>query len=184
LFEKAHAVDPFYPNVAQDAARQRWLTGQNDAAISLAKTLRPNDRATMLAIIYASLGRYGEAADALMELAGGDANSDFARAARLLRMGPSKPGAQAQLPTLSAGLSTLYLYLGAPERALEPYEQRVEAGFINANRGVVWHPSYAEVRKTERFKTLMRKAGIVDYWRAKGWPEFCHPTTGDDFACN
>jgi len=30
----------------------------------------------------------------------------------------------------------------------------------------------------------MHKAGYVEYWRAKGWPEFCHPTTGDDFACN
>jgi hypothetical protein len=25
--------------------------------------------------------------------------------------------------------------------------------------------------------------GLVDYWRAKGWSEFCHPTSGDDFAC-
>ena len=29
----------------------------------------------------------------------------------------------------------------------------------------------------------VRKAGLVDYWRAKGWPEFCHPTIGDDFVC-
>jgi hypothetical protein len=28
-----------------------------------------------------------------------------------------------------------------------------------------------------------RKAGLVEYWRAKGWPEFCHPTIGDDFEC-
>jgi hypothetical protein len=39
------------------------------------------------------------------------------------------------------------------------------------------------VRKTERFKALMRKAGLVDYWKARGWPDLCHPTTGDDFAC-
>jgi hypothetical protein len=30
----------------------------------------------------------------------------------------------------------------------------------------------------------MRKAGIVDYWRAKGWPDLCHPTTGEDFESN
>jgi hypothetical protein len=24
---------------------------------------------------------------------------------------------------------------------------------------------------------------LVEYWRAKGWPQFCHPTTGDDFVC-
>jgi hypothetical protein len=39
------------------------------------------------------------------------------------------------------------------------------------------------VRKTERFKNHVRGLGLVEYWRANGWPEFCHPTTGDDFEC-
>jgi hypothetical protein len=30
----------------------------------------------------------------------------------------------------------------------------------------------------------MLNAGYVDYWRARGWPDLCHPTTGDDFVCN
>jgi hypothetical protein len=47
----------------------------------------------------------------------------------------------------------------------------------------LWHPAYAEARKTERFKTFMRKVGIVDYWRARGWPEFCRPLGSDDFMC-
>lgn len=28
-----------------------------------------------------------------------------------------------------------------------------------------------------------RAAGLVDYWRVKGWPASCRPTTADDFAC-
>jgi hypothetical protein len=40
------------------------------------------------------------------------------------------------------------------------------------------------LRKTERFRTFVRKAGLVEYWRARGWPQFCHPTTGDDFTCD
>jgi hypothetical protein len=39
------------------------------------------------------------------------------------------------------------------------------------------------VRKTDRYKAFIRKSGYVEYWRAKGWPDFCHPTTGDDFVC-
>jgi len=35
----------------------------------------------------------------------------------------------------------------------------------------------------ERFKALVRKAGLVDYWRARGWPDVCHPVGADDFAC-
>ena len=41
----------------------------------------------------------------------------------------------------------------------------------------------APVRKTERFKAYARKAGMVDYWRARGWPDMCHPATRGDFAC-
>jgi len=78
----------------------------------------------------------------------------------------------------------LYLYLGAPDRALQAYERLAEVGHINGSRANVWHPDYAPVRKTERFKALMRKVGLVEYWRAKGWPEQCRPTTGDDFECS
>ena len=46
------------------------------------------------------------------------------------------------------------------------------------------HHSYAALRKTERFKALVRKAGYVDYWHVRGWPDFCHSTTADDFVCN
>jgi hypothetical protein len=45
--------------------------------------------------------------------------------------------------------------------------------------GSLWVPAYAPARKTERFKAYVRKVGFVDYWRARGWSEFCHPTTGD-----
>ena len=55
---------------------------------------------------------------------------------------------------------------------------------VALNAALLWHPSYAPVRKTERFKTYLRNAGLVDYWRQKGWPDLCHPTTGDDFDCN
>src|SRR5262249_30073103 len=104
-------------------------------------------------------------------------------AARLLRPAPVRAGSPQSLPRLGF-LGFVYLYVGAPERALEYYETAVEARFMPAiSIGILWHLSYAALRKTERFKTLMQKAGLVEYWRAKGWPEFCHPTTGDDFVC-
>jgi hypothetical protein len=48
----------------------------------------------------------------------------------------------------------------------------------------VWAKPYDRLRKTERFKTLMRNAGLVDYWRARGWPDLCHPLGADDFVCD
>ena len=48
----------------------------------------------------------------------------------------------------------------------------------------LWHPSYTTVRKTERFKSYARKAGILEYWKAKGWPDLCRPMGADDFVCD
>jgi len=183
LAESALQVDPLYPNLAAETAQDRWLNGQNESAIALAKTLRPIDRGTLLALIYASMRRFDDAADALLELVDSNTDSDVAQAARLLRTAPTRVPSAEELPDLPRSLGMLYLYLGAPERALEAYERIVDIGFLFGNRGSVWHADYAPVRKTERFKVLMRKAGLVEYWRVKGWPEQCHPTTGDDFAC-
>jgi TolB-like protein/DNA-binding SARP family transcriptional activator/tetratricopeptide (TPR) repeat protein len=187
LVEKAHRADPFYPVVARGAPQYLWLNGQNESAIALAKTLRPADRAMYLALIYASMRRFDEAGDTLMELAAGDGNSNMAQAARLLRMNSAQLPSVEPLPRLLPPLSMLYFYLGDRERALLPYERMVDIGLVGGGiRGTapVWHADFAPLRKTERFKALMRKAGHVEYWRAKGWPEQCHPTTGDDFECD
>jgi hypothetical protein len=30
---------------------------------------------------------------------------------------------------------------------------------------------------------VIRDHGLVDYWRAYGWPDLCRPLDGDDFEC-
>jgi hypothetical protein len=82
-------------------------------------------------------------------------------------------------------LNFVYLHVGATDRVLDFQEGNIEAGYdIPFTFAILWHPSYEPVRKTERFKTLMRKGGLVDYWRAKGWPDLCRPVGADDFACD
>jgi tetratricopeptide (TPR) repeat protein len=184
IMEKAHELEPFLPQISVDTARDRWLDGQNDAAIALAQTLRPTDRAPTLALIYASIGRYDEAANALTELAS-DSNSPAAQAARLLRTAPAKAESPDALPRLPQNLEFTYLHVGAAERAITTYERRADVGFVGGSQlAFVWHSTYAPVRKTERFKALMRKVGLVEYWRAKGWPELCRPLGADDFDCD
>ncbi len=186
MVEQVRVLEPFLPNPAGDQVNFLWLNGRNDEAIALAKTLRTANQPNLLARIYASMGRYKEAADALAEIPRGAANFDAAQIAiRLLRMAPAKFAAQ-ELPRLPPGLEFVYLYVGAPQRVMDSLERRFAAGDISANALAysVWHPGYAAVRKTQRFKAYVRAVGYVDFWRAKGWPEFCHPTTGDDFACN
>jgi hypothetical protein len=101
---------------------------------------------------------------------------------KLLRAGRS-----AALPNDSPDLSFLnwvYLYTGSPERYLSVYERAVKIGYtpVTAN-GIEWAPAYTAIRKTERFKAYVRDAGMVAYWRKKGWPDQCHPVGADDFAC-
>ncbi len=82
-------------------------------------------------------------------------------------------------------LDFVYLFVGAPSQVLGYYENNVKAGWMaNTNTLFFWHASLAPARKTERFRALVRANGMVEYWRAKGWPPQCLPTTGDDFECN
>jgi TolB-like protein len=185
---RLQALEPFVPIFDANLAQALWLNGQNEAAIAMYEVLRPARQFSSIGLYagmgYAAMGRYSEAADALQEIPSGIYPPGMVEAAaRLLRTAPRTVTAPQTLPRLGT-LGFVFLHVGAPGRALEFYESNVEAGYSDfARMGLLWHPSYAPVRKTERFKTFIRKAGLVEYWRAKGWPEFCHPTSGDDFAC-
>ena len=102
-------------------------------------------------------------------------------AARIIRSAPAKASAPEKLPALG-GLAFVFAYVGAPERSLEMPERMVEAGYYSTT--LPWFPELAPVRKTERFKALMRKVGLVDYWRARGWPDLYRPMGADDFVCD
>lgn len=71
-------------------------------------------------------------------------------------------------------------YFGDAELALE------ELGAIAhgaVDEALLWRPVLANVRKLPGFKELVAREGLVDYWRANGWPDACAPTVGDDFEC-
>jgi hypothetical protein len=109
----------------------------------------------------------------------------LATAARLMRTAPAQAASPETLPPLGTS-GFVYLYIGASDRAFDIYQASTQAGFHSSGgteNAFLWHPSYAALRKTERFKAWVRAEGDVEYWRAKGWPEWCHPTNGDDFAC-
>jgi hypothetical protein len=81
-------------------------------------------------------------------------------------------------------LSFAYMHVGAPERVLEFYEDEVRGGYFQPiSTTWFWHPTYAAVRKTARFKALARDLGLVAYWSARGWPPQCRPAGAGDFSC-
>jgi len=180
--QKLRALEPYVPNYAGTLAQALWLDGQTDAAIAVLKENLGREgggAARDLAQIYASLARYEEAADVLSHFASAT-NRDIApTAAALLRSAPAKVPALDTHPPLGL-LGFVYVYVGAPERMLEYYEQARARGVELAD---LWHSSYGALHKSERFKKIVRDDGLVDYWRERGWPKFCGPTTGDDFSC-
>ena len=184
--QRLRAVEPFAPIFSLNAAVVMWLNGQNNDAIAIMEALPPlAARAVDLSEIYASAGRYREAADQLLKIPAGTFLPGIVQEAeRLLRKAPATTASPQAIPRLGR-LGFVYLYVGAPVRALEFHEAGVDAGYtIAITTAVLWHPSYAQARKTERFKAFVRKAGLVEYWRERGWPEFCHPKGAGDFVCD
>jgi TolB-like protein len=180
------ALEPFVPVFNWSTAQIRWLNGQNDAAIAMFEALPPSAaRAIFLANFYAATGRYGEAADAMMLIPSGMYPSGLVEnAVQLMRTAPASAVSLQTLPRLS-NLGFVYLYIGASSRALEFYEGDLDANYlVSAFTADLWNLSFAPLRKTERFKTFARKAGMVEYWHAKGWPDFCRPVGADDFVCS
>ena len=47
----------------------------------------------------------------------------------------------------------------------------------------IWDPVLSDTRKLPGFKDLVRKLGLVNYWKTYGWGDFCHPVGDNDFEC-
>jgi len=184
--QQALALDPFVPVYNRNVAVMLWLNGRSEAALAMLKPMaKDSDRAYRLSMFYASEGHYAEAADALLEAPPGSYPQPVLdEAVRLLRAAPSPAALPKEVKDLGE-FDFVYVYLGAPERALDFEERNVEAGRVSAlGSADFFHPSFAQVRKSPRFKAYLMKTGLVEYWRAKGWPEFCHPVGADNFECS
>jgi TolB-like protein len=182
---KLFILEPLVPEYNARAPYKLLRDGRNDEAI---KTLEVKGPTPVLAYAYAAAGRYAEAADTLIATTPWPlSNVDFRRplddGARLMRSAPAKVSAPDALPTLGPDVDFVYLYIGAESRSLEFVERGFAADYFHWTIEKFWWPPSTSLRKTERFKAFARKARLVEYWRARGWPEFCHPVGADDFAC-
>jgi tetratricopeptide (TPR) repeat protein len=72
-------------------------------------------------------------------------------------------------------------YFGDPVFALRLGRESVARQASSVSN--LWFPLFDDVRRLPDFKSLVRELGLVEYWREYGWPPFCRPLGGDDFAC-
>ena len=185
LAKRGHlqAIEQSIINYTADTAEIYWLDGDTEKAVAMLQPFRPG-RTLELALVQASAGRYAEAAAAIREMpATSYPPGKTEAAAKILDSAPAKAAAPAELPRLG-NLSFAYMHVGAPERVLEFYEDEVKGNYFQPiSTTWFWHPTYAAVRKTARFKKLARDLGLVDYWSARGWPPQCRPVGANDFSC-
>ena len=186
--EQLQKLEPFVPNYTLTTAAIMQLNGQSAATIPLIEAVSADaatsfNRNSRLAMAYAAAGRYSEAADTILAIRGALVTRQSIEAAARLIRAPSAATPPEKLPRLEGDLNFVYAYVGARERVFEHYERNLQIG-IFVFPFWLWDPLYAPLRKTERFKALMRNAGLVDYWRAKGWPDLCRPMGADDFVCD
>jgi tetratricopeptide (TPR) repeat protein len=193
LREKLNTLEPFVPNYNVATARFMISTGRVEDAIAIIERVPLDaDRTTVgrnvqLARAYAITGRYAEAADTLLATPPQSSvnRRSIEEAARLLRTAPRKADSPEALPELEDNLNFVYAYVGALDRVLDDPERRVASrSAIGPSLDILWQPESAPLRKTERFKRFARDAGLVDYWKARGWPDLCRPVGADDFVCD
>jgi TolB-like protein/DNA-binding winged helix-turn-helix (wHTH) protein len=57
---------------------------------------------------------------------------------------------------------------------------------VDRGRGIwaVWSPLMEPLRQHPGFPDLLEDWGLVDYWRAHGWGDFCRPLGNDRIACD
>ena len=182
--EHLQAGEQFITNYTADTAEIYWLDGATEKAVAMLQPFRPG-RTLELALVQASAGRYGEAAAAIREMPATNYPAGMMEAAaKILESAPAKTAAPAALPRIG-NLSFAYMHVGAPERVLEFYEDEISGNYFQPISATwFWHPTYAAVRKTERFKKVVRDLGLVEYWSSRGWPAQCHPAGANDFACD
>jgi adenylate cyclase len=175
--------EPFITNYTADTAEIYWLDGATEKAVAMLQPFRPG-RTLELALVQGAAGRYREAAAAIREMPATNYPPGMTEAAaKILESAPAKSAAPDTLPRIG-NLSFAYMHVGAPERVLEFYEDEVSAGYFQPISATwFWHPTYAAVRKTERFKKVVRDLGLVEYWGARGWPTQCHPAGMGNFSC-
>jgi DNA-binding SARP family transcriptional activator/TolB-like protein len=190
--ERLLALDPDGVTTRQDVAEVRWENGQADGPIATLKALidRPSGP-TSLSMMYASVGRYADAAGVLETALKGPGTlpqtwpESFRIAAGYLRQAPSKIALPADPPHLDR-VGFAYLYIGAPEHAFDNYQDWIKSGQRGGQGNsfsYVWNDAYAPARKTKQFKQFARDAGFVAYWRERGWPDLCRPVGAGDFVC-
>jgi TolB-like protein/DNA-binding winged helix-turn-helix (wHTH) protein len=190
-FEHARAIDPLVPAYAYGLANARLAVGELHAALTEVDRglgldgFAPALRATGLNAALTS-GDREEIVKRLESLAPNDSDAAVNRALAALLDEPSSAAAEIRRAAATADvfertfLAEWAAYYGEPDLALELLVGAPPQYVLST--GLWWQPLLRDARGLPGFKKIARDLGLIDYWRAYGWPDVCQPS-GDDFVC-
>ena len=192
-FERARAADPSVVTYAFGLATAHLVAG--NAAAALAEIDRARDLIGF-ETRFAALGL-------VAALTTGERAEIRHRAALLAEVDPARPGertlarylddrtpASAEIHRLAAAsrdgrdkstLAAWAAYYGEPDLALQLL---TEASPQHAITSALWGPLMRDARSLPQFSDLVRVAGLVDYWRAHGFPDSCRPLGEEGVRCD
>ena len=77
-------------------------------------------------------------------------------------------------------------HFGDAAQTLERFQKMslYESGRAHWLLPMLWQPLMKDVRALPEFKNLVRKLGLVDYWRKAGWGLHCKPVGDTEFECH
>jgi TolB-like protein len=188
--EHQHLLEPLIPLYNRQRAEMMAANGMTEAGVREVQNLCFGCNLFLLPA-YAELGRFDAAADIIEATLSTTPDAAFTGSftrplveaeLQVLRAAANRTQPPARLPDFYSEINFVYAYTSMPERVLDWPEKALKEGDYRP-LNIIWWPTPSSVRKTERFKTLMRNAGMVDYWKARGWPDLCKPVGANDFAC-
>ena len=188
--ERARADDPLAPAFAGFLSAAYLADGNlagTVAEIDRGLTLKGLETPLRKAALVAALTQHDQAGiakrlDAMPDTPDARASR---RLARLMEK-PAEAAAEIRLlassanPTEKAMLAQWAAFYHDPELSLQLL---TEAAPHVSNLAFLWQPLLRDVRKLPAFKVFVHDLGLVEYWRANGWSDFCRPVSQEDFAC-
>lgn len=75
-----------------------------------------------------------------------------------------------------------YLEIGELDKAFAEFPLPLESGDPQV-LNKLWLPHIAYARRSESFKKMVSRFGLVAYWHQSGWPDYCRPLSDTDFIC-
>jgi len=191
--EIARKQDPAAGIIADWQARALYMTGNTDAGAEYARqglSLGRTASAVALLNIYLDQEQF-DALDALVdELPDAPYWEAWSRIAAVRQDPTREPEVFAWLEALKSSTSAgpqwpsilVNQRIGNIELALDqvadsiPYDATFYTEF--------WFPNMLRVRQHPAFKQFAREQGLLELWRARGWPDLCRPVGDEDFECD